>query len=182
MAKQQAAKTKSVNQEMTEANSAFDVIYQDQQHTSKQLTDLQAQVQRLQKMLYDKPVKEPTPVAELLEDNNRMLREFHEATSKRPEVDVFLTLRAERESKTRRTLSRYKMLDNLTQKKTKECPCGEHLGIEFVTEDGERVDHLCPKHWWVMQTWLANEQGKLSAFVKSTPLDWYLGRYKKESK
>jgi len=133
-------------------------------------------------MLYDKPPEEPEPVSNLLDRNAVALEKFVEATSHRRTPDVFLSMRAAKEGVTRRHLLKYKGYGAYKQKKTKVCPCGDHLGIEFLNKDGERIDHLCPKHWWVIQTWVAMDDKKIGAFVDSTPLDWYLDKYKLEAK
>lgn len=131
-------------------------------------------------MLYDKPAEEPTPTHELLEDNKRALDSFIETTSNRKEVDHFAILKERQASQSRRNLHKYRGLTAYKQRKTTVCPCGQHQGIEFIKDNGDVIDHLCPKHWWIMQTWIAMDDKKISAFVNSTPLNWYLGKYKKE--
>lgn len=156
------------------------VLDQDVRHLERVVADLNAQNARLQRMVYDKPPEEPEPVSDLLERNAAALESFNRATSKRHQPDVFLALRAEKEQQTRKHLLRYRGYGSYKQKKTKVCPCGDHQGIEFL-KDGERIDHLCPKHWWVIQTWVAMDDKKIGAFVDSTPLEWYLGKYKLEA-
>mgnify|MGYP001825887533 CR=1 FL=1 len=131
-------------------------------------------------MLYDKPAPKPEPVSALLEENKRALDAFIATTSSRKEVNHFGILKERQASRSRRNLQRYKGLGSYKQRKTPECPCGRHQGIEFINDKEERIDHLCPKHWWVMQTWIAMDDKKIGAFVDSTPLAWYLEKYKKE--
>lgn len=145
----------------------------------KVISDQNSQISKLQRLYYDPPETEPEPVSEQLERNAVALEKFVEATSNRKAPDVFLALRRIKESKARRRLQRYKGYGSYKQKKTPVCPCGKHMGIEFL-KDNERIDHLCPKHWWVIQTWVAMDDKKIGAFVDSTPLDWYLGKYKLE--
>ena len=158
----------------------IDVLNQDVQHNQKVISDLNSQVARMQRQLYNQPDKDPEPVADLLEANAVALEKFVKITSERKEVDHFAVLKQRQISQTNRNLRKYKGLGSYKQKKTPMCPCGEHQGIEFINNDGDRIDHLCPRHWWVMQTWVAMAEKKIGAFVDSTPLIWYLEKYKKE--
>ena len=164
--------------------TALPVIMQDIDHLRKVISDQNSQITRLKRQVYNQPetTTQEEDIMAALEYNTELLEDFIRKTTPPREVDVFGKLRQERALHTRRTYLKYEDLSSMKQRKTKECPCGEHQGIEFLNAKGEVVDHLCPKHWWVMQTWLSMSKGKIKAFVESTPLDWYLSRYKKESK
>ena len=156
------------------------MITQDIDHLTKVVTDQNIQIANLKRKFYEEPEPEPEPVSEQLERNAEALEKFIKATSDRKPPDVFLALRRMKESNTRRKIQRYKGYGSYKQQKTPVCPCGKHMGIEFLN-DGTHIDHLCPKHWWVIQTWVALDDKKIGAFVDSTPLAWYLGNYKLEA-
>ena len=66
-------------------------------------------------------------------------------------------------------------LDTLDKKVTGECTCGEHVGIDFLDEDGEVVESsMCPRDWWVHKARLAYLDGKLSEFLKTTPIEKFV--------
>lgn len=184
--KQASAKKSSPKKDSSPSTNSpaelIDVLNQDVQHLQKVISDQNTQIAKLQRQFYNQDEEAPQETtSEQLDRNAVALEKFIEATSNRKEPDVFLTLRREKESRSRRNLLKYKGYGSYKQKKTPVCPCGEHQGIEFL-KDGERIDHLCPRHWWVLQTWVAMDEKKIRVFVDSTPLGWYLDKYKLEAK
>ena len=70
----------------------------------------------------------------------------------------------------------YKLL-HMKQVIAKEtCPCGKHRGIKFIDNDTV-VELMCPLQWWVRRSWMAFEEGKLSQFLSSTPLQTYIKKF-----
>lgn len=68
-------------------------------------------------------------------------------------------------------------LSNSEQRIVPTCPCGKHKGLEFF-DNGRTLEVLCPVHWWISLTWLAFENGTLGDFLKSTPLEMYIGAFR----
>jgi len=156
---------------------------QDIEHLRKVISDQNGQIARLKRQIYNEPPpSQEENIRDALDRNNELLEDFIRKSSRHPETDAFTKLKQDQIIHARRRLLYYQDLSNLKQRKTDECPCGEHQGIEFLNSKGEPVDHLCPRHWWIMQTWVTFDRGTLKAFVESTPLDWYLKRYEKKEK
>ena len=159
----------------------LDVLKQDIEYLTRQLTNLDIQVARLNRLAKGK-MPEPTPqekaLIQAIEVNTDSLDLLiSQLGRERRDGSYFQRERVRRVMHTGQTLKYYQGLAALKQQKTDLCPCGEHRGIEFINKEGGRVDHLCPKHWWLMQTWMSKEDGTLVAFLNSTPLKFYLSMY-----
>lgn len=168
--------------------SAIDVIYQDLHHIQSVLSDLESRFAGLNRFVrYDEQVAQ----AEKDEVTTSMVRAM--TTNTEAVSELVQVIRAERAGdevpyfgihKRRRRNEialRSKHLDYLThckQKVTPVCPCGKHKGIQFL-DKGKVVEEVCPKSWWITQSRLAYDDGRLEEFTSSTPLSEYLSRFKK---
>ena len=61
------------------------------------------------------------------------------------------------------------------------CPCSDpatHYSITFVNADEEKVENLCPRHWWIKLVTLKHEQEEATNFVETMPVGKYMEGYK----
>lgn len=66
-----------------------------------------------------------------------------------------------------------------------QCPCGKHIGLAIIDDKDEKneafgsivVDNMCPLEYWKIQSLVANKSGKLLEFLRTNPLDKFLGWY-----
>jgi hypothetical protein len=70
------------------------------------------------------------------------------------------------------------MREKCEQEMVDICPCGKHKGIRFIDENKNNLGVYCPHMWWVSLSHLAFEEGRLSTFLTSTPLDKYIKGYR----
>lgn len=84
-----------------------------------------------------------------------------------------------RSREVRKNIEHIRTLASCTVKVSgRTCPCGEHHGLSFVKNGVVVEGNLCPKTWWIKQSRLALEEGKLGEFVKSVPFEQYNLAYK----
>jgi hypothetical protein len=171
--------------------TALDVIYQDLQHAEQRIASLAEQVQRLQRLVkYDEraaAVGEKESQEELLcavARNTELVAQLlakNRACSELDDPDnmfVFHQVRARCTKSAQKRLEHIRILSGCRQEITPVCKCGQHRGIRFLNSEGKAIDEMCPQAWWIAQSRLAFEDGRLSQFAKSTPLDKYIRAYK----
>jgi hypothetical protein len=170
-------------------NDGFEILYQEQQHLEGQYSSLATQVQKLLKIVrYDEKearVAEQKSSAELLQAvaaNTELVSvvlQRMEEQQKDPLISNFYPIEKERRTKeVKENLKYVHFLSTLQQETTPVCSCGKHHGIRFIDSEGNVVTECCPVEWWVSQSRLAYEDGNLSGFITSTPLDKYIAPYR----
>jgi hypothetical protein len=73
-------------------------------------------------------------------------------------------------------LAETRALSKCRQRTTPVCPCGQHQGIQFY--NGHIIiENMCPQEWWIRQSRVAFEDGKLKQFINTTSCSVYLSAY-----
>jgi hypothetical protein len=174
---------------------AFKDVYDELTRLSATNADLSLQVQRIQRSIkiderekeagQEQSARELTQaVTRLTVAVNQMLIEQRTAETGEARFNAdgvtLHRLNVDRQSRdARKRLNYIRQLADLRQVDTPKCPCGNHSGIRFVNKQGDIIeDNMCPKEWWIKQSRLAFENGKLDDFVSLIPMKDYLFAYK----
>lgn len=169
--------------------STTDILYQDIHHLQGALTDANAQIARIQRVMKLDDLENQAFIQDRWNNLVGIIENNTEATTAlvrklEPQdgilADDFYRMEKRTKQAQRQKNLRYaRKLEVCKKKITPECPCGEHKGIRFLDVDGNTIEERCPKSWWITLSRLAFEDGKLDQFVSSTPLTKYIKAYNK---
>jgi hypothetical protein len=168
--------------------TAVDVLYQDIIQIEKTVSGLSAQVVRLQRLVnIDKAeaaVGEQRSRTELVTAINNQTDLLTDLLKRETQMSVedrlvqgYLLDKMDRAASVQKGIAYLRYLERCKQTVTDRCPCGQHKGIRFLDKDGNIIEERCPKSWWVSLSRIAYEDGNLSGFVESTPMETFLKLY-----
>jgi len=69
----------------------------------------------------------------------------------------------------------------MKQESNGPCPCGKHIGINFIEEGAEEgeifLENVCPSQWWMSQHRYHYHHGKGKEFLAEHPFEEYIHWY-----